>query len=49
MLLPYLQFVNLLNRKNVFFYTFDYGTAPPTRSAISQLPLLPTVGLEFEF
>ncbi len=46
---PYLQFVNLLNRKNVFFYTFDYGNTPPTRSALSQLPLLPTVGLEFEF
>ncbi len=41
---PYLQFVNLLNRKNVFFYTFDYGNTPPTRSALSQLPLLPTVG-----
>lgn len=46
---PYLQFVNVLNRKNVFFYTFDYGATPPTRSALSQLPLLPTVGLEFEF
>ncbi len=46
---PYVQLVNVLNRKNVFFYTFDYGRTPPTRSALSQLPLLPTIGLEFEF
>jgi hypothetical protein len=48
-LMPYVQFVNLMNKKNVFFYTFDYGTTPPTRSALSQLPLLPTFGLEFQF
>ena len=46
---PYLQLVNALNRKNVFLYSFDYSRSPATRSAVSQLPLLPTVGLEFEF
>jgi hypothetical protein len=46
---PYLQLVNATNRKNVFLYAFDYGTTPPTRSSISQFPILPTVGLEFEF
>ncbi|KPJ91096.1 MAG: hypothetical protein AMS18_09320 [Gemmatimonas sp. SG8_17] len=46
---PYVQLVNMLNRKNVFLYTYDYTTAPATRSAISQLPLLPTVGVEFVF
>jgi hypothetical protein len=46
---PYVQLVNMLNRKNVFLYTYDYTTAPATRSAVSQLPLLPTVGVEFIF
>jgi hypothetical protein len=46
---PYVQLVNVFNRKNVFFYTFDYNRTPPTRSSLSQLPLLPTIGLEFEF
>ncbi len=46
---PYLQFVNLYNRRNVFIYTFDYTTVPATRSGYSQLPLLPTIGLEFEW
>ncbi len=49
MLRPYLQLVNATNHKNVFLYAFDYGTTPPTRSSISQFPILPTIGLEFEF
>ncbi len=46
---PYLQAVNLYNRRNVFFYFFDYGAAPPTRTGVSQLPVLPTFGLEVRF
>jgi hypothetical protein len=46
---PYLQVANMLNRRNVFLYFYDYDDAPPTRSAISQLPLLPSFGMEFEF
>jgi hypothetical protein len=46
---PYLQAVNLFNRQNVFFYFFDYGAAPPTRTGVSQLPILPTFGLEVRF
>lgn len=46
---PYLQLVNATNHKNVFVYTFNYSTVPATRSSVSQLPLLPTIGLEFEF
>ena len=46
---PYLQFVNVYNRGNVFFYLFDYSQSPPTREGISQLPLLPSFGVEFEF
>ncbi len=46
---PYVQVANMLNRRNVFLYFYDYTTAPATRSAISQLPVLPSVGLEFAF
>ncbi len=46
---PYFQAVNLYNRRNVFFYFFDYGAAPPTRTGVSQLPVLPTFGLEVRF
>jgi hypothetical protein len=46
---PYLQVVNLYNRRNVFVYTFDYSTVPATRSGFSQLPILPSLGLEFWF
>jgi hypothetical protein len=46
---PYLQLVNATNKKNVFLYTYDFTTTPATRSSLSQLPLLPTIGLEFEF
>jgi len=46
---PYLQLVNATNHKNVFVYTFDYTTMPATRSSLSQLPLLPSIGMEFEF
>jgi hypothetical protein len=46
---PYLQVVNVYNRKNVFTYVFDYAGNPPTREAISQFPLLPSLGLTVEF
>ncbi|MDH5804710.1 MAG: TonB-dependent receptor [Gemmatimonadota bacterium] len=46
---PYVQLVNAMNRKNVFLYTYNYTTVPATRSAISQLPLLPSIGMEFTF
>jgi hypothetical protein len=46
---PYLQAVNLYNRRNVFLYFFDYGAVPTTRTGVSQLPFLPTFGLEFTF
>ena len=43
---PFIHIVNLYNRQNVFFYTFDYTSAPATRSGFSQLPLFPSVGVE---
>jgi hypothetical protein len=46
---PYLQVANVYNRKNVFLYFFDYAAAPPTRTGVSQLPILPTFGIEFSW
>ena len=46
---PSLQLVNAYNRQNTFVYTFDYRANPPTRTAVSQFPLLPSVGLTVEF
>jgi len=46
---PYLQLANVYNRKNPFLYVFDYDDTPPTRTGVSQIPLLPTFGVEFWF
>ncbi|AHG90367.1 TonB-dependent receptor plug [Gemmatirosa kalamazoonensis] len=46
---PSLQLINVYNRQNTFVYAFDYQANPPTRTAISQFPLLPSVGLTVEF
>jgi hypothetical protein len=46
---PYVQVANLLNRRNVFLYFYDYSASPATRTAFSQLPVLPSVGVEFVF
>jgi hypothetical protein len=46
---PSFQLINVYNRQNTFIYTFDYSRNPPTRTAISQFPLLPSIGLTVEF
>lgn len=46
---PSLQIINVYNQRNVFTYNFDYAGNPPTREAISQFPILPTVGVRVEF
>jgi len=42
---PYLSVINAYAARNVFTYVFDYTDNPPTRTAFSQFPLLPTVGV----
>lgn len=42
---PYLSLVNAYNARNVFTYFFDYSDNPPTRTAISQFPFIPTAGV----
>ncbi len=46
---PYLSIINLYNRKNVLFYFFDYESETPTRSGVSMIPILPTLGVEVSF
>ena len=48
-LTPYVSIVNAYNAKNVFIYSFDYTSNPPTRQAASQFPFLPSVGLTVTF
>jgi hypothetical protein len=48
-LTPYLSIVNAYNAKNVFIYLYDYSTDRPTRRAISQFPILPSVGARVAF
>ena len=46
---PYLQVLNVYNRKNVLFYFYNYDRRPPTRSGLSMFPVLPAVGVEVSF
>jgi hypothetical protein len=48
-LTPFLSIVNLYNAKNVFMYSFDYEGSPPTRTAYSQIPFLPSIGVTIEW
>lgn len=42
---PYLSLVNAYNAKNVFAYVMEYGSVPPTRTTLSQFPILPSLGV----
>jgi hypothetical protein len=46
---PSLQVINVYNRRNVFTYNYDYAASPPTREAISQFPILPSLGVRVEW
>ncbi len=46
---PYLDIVNLYNRKNPLFYFYEFDRDPPTRSGVSMFPFLPTIGAELKF
>lgn len=46
---PYLSVVNTYNAQNVFVYRYDYSTDAPTRRAISQFPVLPSLGVRVVF
>jgi hypothetical protein len=46
---PYISVVNAYNAHNVFVYLYDYSTDAPTRRAISQFPVLPSLGVRVAF
>ncbi|HSJ08312.1 MAG TPA: hypothetical protein VK928_00325, partial [Longimicrobiales bacterium] len=46
---PFLDVLNVYDKRNVLFYFFEFDRTPPTRSGISMFPVLPTVGLEVRF
>ena len=46
---PYISVVNAYNAPNVFVYLYDYSTDAPTRRAISQFPVLPSLGVRVVF
>ena len=46
---PFVQLVNLYNRRNVFLYVFDLTNSPGTRETLGQMPFFPTFGVEFKF
>ena len=46
---PYVSVANASNAKNVFVYLYDYSTDRPTRRAISQFPVLPSLGVQIAF
>jgi hypothetical protein len=46
---PYVSVMNAYNAKNVFVYLYEYSTDRPTRRAISQFPVLPSVGVRVAF
>jgi len=45
---PYVSVINSFNSKNVFAYVYHYSVSPPTRRAISQFPILPSLGVRIE-
>lgn len=48
-LTPYVNVLNVYNRRNPLFFFFEYDEVPAVRSGVSMFPVLPTFGLEATF
>jgi hypothetical protein len=48
-LTPYVNVLNVYNRRNPLFFFFEYDEVPAVRSGVSMFPVLPTFGLEVTF
>jgi hypothetical protein len=48
-LMPYFEIINVYNRKNVLSLDYQFKTNPPTVAQTSQLPFLPSIGVNVEF
>ena len=46
---PWLNVLNVYNRKNVVFYDYDDFHGEPGRQGVSLVPVLPTLGVEVSF
>ncbi|MFQ6618243.1 MAG: TonB-dependent receptor plug domain-containing protein, partial [Fidelibacterota bacterium] len=46
---PYIQIVNIYNRKNIFFYFWNHEANPSKREEVTMFPFLPTIGIDFSF
>jgi hypothetical protein len=46
---PYLNIVNVFNRKNVFLYTLEANSDPPLIKGASQFPFMPSIGMRMEW
>ena len=46
---PYLNVINVYNRKNVLIYDYFYSGGRPGRGGTSTIPFLPTFGVEVSF
>jgi hypothetical protein len=46
---PYLNIVNVFNRKNVFLYTLEANQDPPVIKGASQFPFIPSFGLRMSW
>ena len=44
-----IQAVNAYNRRNLWFYIYDFDENPVDRSAVRQLPILPNLSLTLRF
>jgi hypothetical protein len=44
-----LSVFNVLNRKNVFLYYYDYDSEPPVKEPFHMLPIIPSIELVFRF
>ncbi len=43
-----LSFINIYNRKNVFFYYWDYSREPPVRKRVNMIPFFVSVGIKIK-
>ena len=45
----YIQVINVMNRKNVLWYSFNHDVSPPERKELSMFPIVPTLGFRATF
>ncbi|HZS61634.1 MAG TPA: TonB-dependent receptor [Gemmatimonadaceae bacterium] len=46
---PSLSVINATDHRNPFAYTWQYNSAPPTRTLVTDMPILPSIGVRVQF